>query len=120
MNTLALRQTQSSQSTQRFALSFAFLIFSVVSVISVLIVSPESRPRARDLGIAPGIHQPGALNAIIDVAGVRVGHTTIVSGDTVRTGVPAIGPLERNVLQDEVARRGFGGYRFGKPDGSTQ
>ena len=46
-------------------------------------------PRARDLGIAPGIGQPGALNAITDVAGVRVGHTTIVSGDTVRTGVTA-------------------------------
>src|SRR6266498_2542684 len=45
-----------------------------------------SRPRARDLGIAPGAMEPGTINAITDVAGVLVGQTTIVQGDSVRTG----------------------------------
>jgi D-aminopeptidase len=46
--------------------------------------------RARDLGIAIGGGTPGALNAITDVAGVRVGHTTLIKGDAVRTGVTVI------------------------------
>ena len=47
------------------------------------------RPRARESGIAPGILPPGPLNAITDVAGVRVGHVTAWEGDDVRTGAPA-------------------------------
>jgi D-aminopeptidase len=50
--------------------------------------------RARDLGIAIGDLEPGPLNAITDVAGVRVGHTTLVEGDDVRTGVTVIVPAE--------------------------
>ena len=98
------------------------LIVSGVSAVSALIVvvSAESRPRARDLGIAPGIHPPGALNAITDVAGVRVGHTTIVEGDTIRTGVTAVLPHEGNVFQDKVAGAVFVGNAFGKLAGSTQ
>ena len=63
-------------------------------------VFAQSKPRARDLGIAPGIYQPGALNAITDVDGVRVGHTTVVEGDRVRTGVTAVVPHSGNVFQD--------------------
>src|SRR5262249_9028345 len=62
-----------------------------------------AKPRARDLGIAPGVYATGALNAITDVEGVRVGHTTIVQGDTVRTGVTAIVPHGGNVFQEKVA-----------------
>ena len=47
---------------------------------------------ARDLGIAIGDLEPGPLNAITDVAGVRVGHTTLVEGDDVRTGVTVVVP----------------------------
>jgi len=79
-----------------------------------------AKPRARDLGIAPGIYPPGALNAITDVAGVRVGHTTIVEGDRVRTGVTAIVPHGGNVFQDKVAGAVFVGNAFGKLAGSTQ
>jgi D-aminopeptidase len=84
--------------------------------------SPSSapKPRARDLGIAPGVHPPGALNAITDVAGVSVGHTTVVDGDRVRTGVTAIVPHGGNVFQDKVAGAVFVGNAFGKLAGSTQ
>lgn len=50
--------------------------------------------RARELGLAIGSGQPGPLNAITDVAGVRVGHTTLVEGDDVRTGVTVVMPPE--------------------------
>jgi D-aminopeptidase len=80
----------------------------------------ETRPRARDLGIAPGVHPPGALNAITDVDGVRVGQTTIVDGDAVRTGVTAILPHGGNLFEDKVAGAVFVGNAFGKLAGSTQ
>lgn len=83
-------------------------------------VAAQSRPRARDLGIAPGIYPPGPLNAITDVAGVRVGHTTVVAGDAVRTGVTAVLPHAGNLFQDKVAGAVFVGNAFGKLAGSTQ
>src|SRR5690349_23628496 len=54
-------------------------------LLPVLAESP--RPRARDLGLAPGVFPPGPLDAITDVAGVRVGQVTLIEGDDVRTGV---------------------------------
>ena len=99
-----------------------WIVFSAISACSALIVvtSAQSRPRARDLGIAPGVMTPGPLNAITDVDGVRVGHTTIVQGDAVRTGVTAIVPHGGNVFQDKVAGAVFVGNAFGKLAGSTQ
>jgi D-aminopeptidase len=82
--------------------------------------SDKSRPRARDLGIDPGVFPPGPLNAITDVRGVRVGHTTIVEGDNVRTGVTAILPHGGNVFQDKVTGAVFVGNAFGKLAGFTQ
>jgi len=76
--------------------------------------------RARDLGIAPGALAPGPLNAITDVAGVRVGQTTVIDGDTVRTGVTAILPHDGNLFQEKVAGAVFVGNAFGKLAGSTQ
>jgi D-aminopeptidase len=68
------------------------------------------QPRARDLGIVIGSHPPGLANAITDVAGVRVGHTTLVRGDgplrvgdgPVRTGVTVILPHEGDIHADPV------------------
>jgi D-aminopeptidase len=80
----------------------------------------QSRPRARELGILPGLGAPGPLNAITDVAGVKVGHTTIVSGDAIRTGVTAILPHGGNLFRDKVAGAVFVGNAFGKLAGSTQ
>ena len=80
----------------------------------------SNRPRARDLGIAPGSLTPGPLNAITDVDGVRVGHTTIKDGANVRTGVTAILPHGGNLFQEKVAGAVFVGNAFGKLAGSTQ
>jgi D-aminopeptidase len=80
----------------------------------------ERRPRARELGLAPGVFEPGPLDAITDVAGVSVGHVTLVEGDTVRTGVTVVVPHAGNLFQDKVPGAVFVGNAFGKLAGSTQ
>jgi D-aminopeptidase len=80
----------------------------------------SSRVRARDLGVAPGIFKPGALNAITDVAGVRVGQVTLSEGDKIRTGVTAILPHPGNAYLERVPAAVFVGNGFGKLTGSTQ
>src|SRR5262245_8974924 len=98
-----------------------FRTAAAISAVAVAAASAQTaKPRARDLGIAPGIYATGALNAMTDVAGVRVGHTTIVQGDTVRTGVTAVVPHGGNVFQEKVAGAVFVGNAFGKLAGSTQ
>ena len=82
--------------------------------------SAQPRVRARDLGVAPGIFQPGAYNAITDVAGVKVGQTTIVQGDSIHTGVTAILPHSGNLYFDRVPAAIHIGNAFGKLVGSTQ
>lgn len=79
-----------------------------------------ARPRARDLGVAPGIFRPGRYNAITDVAGVRVGQTTVIEGDSIRTGVTAILPHEGNPFLDRVPAALHVGNGFGKLLGVTQ
>jgi D-aminopeptidase len=81
---------------------------------------PAQRARARDLGIAPGVFAPGPLNAITDVAGVRVGHVTVSEGEKVRTGVTAIVPHAGNAYLDRVPAAVWVGNGFGKLVGSTQ
>lgn len=82
--------------------------------------APNARPRARSLGIRPGIYEPGPLNAITDVAGVRVGQATVVQGEDVRTGVTAIFPHSGNMFQEKVAGAVYVFNAFGKLVGSTQ
>ena len=81
---------------------------------------PNARARARDLGVAPGIFKPGTHNAITDVAGVLVGQTTVIDGDSVRTGVTAIRAHGGNQFFDRVPAAVFVGNAFGKLVGSTQ
>lgn len=76
--------------------------------------------RARDLGVAPGVYPPGEHNAITDVAGVLVGHRTLIEGDDVRTGVTAIAPHGGNVFQDKVPAAAFVFNAFGKSVGLPQ
>jgi D-aminopeptidase len=76
--------------------------------------------RARDLGIRIGVLPTGKLNAITDVKGVRVGHTTLVRGDSVRTGVTAILPHDGNLFQQKVPAAIYVGNGFGKLAGVTQ
>jgi D-aminopeptidase len=80
----------------------------------------KDRPRARELGIKVGILPAGQLNAITDVAGVAVGHVTIVQGDNVRTGVTAVLPHNGNLFRQKVPGAVFVGNGFGKLTGSTQ
>ena len=80
----------------------------------------EARPRARDIGVAPGIFAPGTHNAITDVAGVRVGHATVIRGDSVRTGVTAILPHAGNLYRDRVPAAIVVGNGFGKLVGISQ
>src|SRR6202011_3095858 len=80
----------------------------------------EERPRIRDLGVSPGILAPGKWNAITDVAGVRVGHKTLVEGDSIRTGVNAILPHGGNLFQKKVPAAVYVGNGFGKAAGFLQ
>jgi D-aminopeptidase len=91
-----------------------------LTMLAMAAQSPAARPRARDLGIAPGAMETGPLNAITDVAGVLVGQTTIANGDKVRTGVTAILPHGGNIFRDKVPGAVFVGNAFGKLAGSTQ
>src|ERR1700722_2641334 len=82
--------------------------------------APEARPRCSDLGLKVGILPPGQLDAITDVAGVEVGHTTILRGEDVRTGVTAIVPHPGNLYREKVPGGIFVGNGFGKLAGYTQ
>jgi D-aminopeptidase len=93
---------------------------ALVAILVHDLASAAERPRARDLGVAPGVLQPGPLDAITDVAGVAVGQVTIVSGDRVRTGVTAVLPHGGNLFQEKVAGAVSVGNAFGKLAGSTQ
>jgi len=91
----------------------AFLLF-------VPSVQAQSRPRAREIGLSIGSLPTGPLNAITDVAGVRVGHTTITRGDSINTGVTAILPHGGNLFREKVPAAIVVGNGFGKLAGSTQ
>ena len=80
----------------------------------------EDGVRARALGFAPGLFPPGPLNAITDVAGVRVGQVTVMEGEGARTGATAILPHGGNPYQDRVPAGLFAMNGFGKMAGVTQ
>ena len=83
-------------------------------------MTQNTRPRAREAGVRVGILPAGALNAITDVPGVRVGHQTITRGENVRTGVTAVLPHGGNLFREKVPGAVFVGNGFGKLAGSTQ
>lgn len=80
----------------------------------------EERPRARDIGLVVGIFPPGKHNAITDVSGVRVGHSTLIKGDDIRTGVTAIIPAPGNLYTNPVPARIHIGNGYGKLVGISQ
>lgn len=92
--------------------------------LAVLSPSPDlfadDRPRARDVGLVVGILPPGELNAITDVAGVRVGHATIIEGDDIRTGITAIIPGPGNLYTHPMPAWIHVGNGYGKLIGETQ
>lgn len=95
------------------------LILLLLLPLSVQAADP-GRPRARDLGLQPGVLPPGVNNAITDVGGVRVGHRTLMRGEAVRTGVTAILPHGGNLFQNKVPAAVWVGNGFGKAAGFLQ
>jgi D-aminopeptidase len=113
------RRTASSNRGTGFRQMKQLIIIALIMLIG-LPAQSQNRPRARDLGIKVGILSPGPLNAITDVNGVLVGHTTLIRGDNVRTGVTAILPHGGNLFREKVPGAVFVGNGFGKLAGSTQ
>jgi D-aminopeptidase len=109
--------------TPRTALPVTILGVAFVVVAILAAARPaasQERPRARDLGMQVGIFQPGEHNAITDVAGVRVGHATVVEPPNVRTGVTAILPHRGNAYMSRVPAAMHVGNGYGKLLGITQ
>jgi D-aminopeptidase len=104
--------------TRGFVAVAALLLLA--SFVSAQSKGSNTRPRPSDLGLKVGILPTGPLDAITDVAGVEVGHTTIIDGDNVRTGVTAILPHSGNLYREKVPGAIFVGNGFGKLTGSTQ
>ena len=99
----------------------SFLIaITLCACCSGVAMQKNERPRARDIGLTIGVLPVGPLNGITDVAGVQVGHTTIIRGDNIRTGVTAILPHAGNQFREKVPGAVFIGNAFGKLAGSTQ
>src|SRR5580700_4614819 len=99
----------------------SFFVIALLSATgSVAFGQTETRPRVRDLGVQIGVLPPGPLNAITDVAGVKVGQTTLIRGDKIRTGVTAILPHGGNLYKERVPGAVFLGNAYGKLAGSTQ
>jgi len=95
------------------------LAFCLITT-SATVIAAEERPRARDIGIVNGVLAPGPLNAITDVEGIRVGHTTIIRGDDIRTGVTAIIPAPGNLYTHPIPAWIHVGNGYGKLIGETQ
>ena len=100
--------------------SLTFFVLVLAFVSNQTDAQDDRRPRVREAGIVVGVLSPGPLNAITDVSGVTAGHSTIVRGDNVRTGVTAILPHGGNLFREKVPGAVFIGNAFGKLAGSTQ
>jgi D-aminopeptidase len=96
------------------------LLSLVLTAVIVSVPLAQQRPRARELGVAPGLLHPGPGNAITDVSGVRVGQATVRGGDSVRTGVTAILPHGGDLFRERVPAAIHVGNGFGKLIGMTQ
>lgn len=109
---------------KQHAISLSAFVFALIATAALLPNLSEGqgakRPRAREAGVVVGVLSPGPLNSITDVPGVAVGHTTLVRGDNVRTGVTAILPHNGNLFREKVPGAVFIGNAFGKLTGSTQ
>ncbi len=100
------------------------MIFGVMVLLAVTATAQDKtsnpRPRGSELGLKVGILPTGPLDAITDVSGVQVGHTTIVRGADIRTGVTVVLPHSGNLYREKVPGAVFVGNGFGKLVGSTQ
>jgi D-aminopeptidase len=92
----------------------------IALLLLIISFTASSQSRVRDRGIIIGVMKPGKLNAITDVEGVRVGHTTLIVGDSIRTGVTAIVPHSGNLFRNKVPAAMYIGNGFGKMTGYSQ
>jgi L-aminopeptidase/D-esterase len=98
-----------------------YLFFILIVFLSVAnSTAQQKRGRARDFDIVIGVLATGKNNAITDVSGVSVGHTTKIQGKDIRTGVTVIVPHTGNLFQEKVPAAIYVGNGFGKLAGSTQ
>lgn len=104
--------------TRQILIGFAILMLA--AAVFGQTAATNARPRARDIGLKIGILPTGEQNSITDVAGVKVGHKTIIRGENIRTGVTTILPHSGNLFQDKVPGAVHVGNGFGKIAGSTQ
>jgi len=95
-------------------------LICLAGIFLPLVTFAQDRPRARDVGLIVGTFPAGKLNAITDVAGVKVGHTTIIEGDDIRTGVTAIIPGPGNLYTHPMPAWIHVGNGYGKTIGETQ
>jgi len=96
------------------------LVSAVLLLFTVVCAAADERPRARDIGLVVGTFPTGELNAITDVAGVKVGHATVIRGDDIRTGVTAIIPGPGNLYTHPMPAWVHVGNGYGKMIGETQ
>ena len=94
--------------------------FLIILFLMNAVNTNSQKKRARDFGIQIGILKTGKYNAIADVPGVKVGHVTIIKGDSINTGVTAIIPHSDNIFQNKVPAAIFIGNGFGKLTGYSQ
>lgn len=107
-------------STGKLRTSGLIILLLAVSLGDIASAQEQLRPRAREAGLVVGIFPPGAANAITDVAGVRVGHETVIEGDDIRSGVTAIIPAPGNLYTHPIPAWIHTGNGYGKVIGETQ
>jgi len=100
--------------------NFLVTLLLLLAGITAIAADDDARPRARDIGLVVGTFQTGPLNAITDVAGVKVGHATVIQGDDIRTGVTAIIPAPGNLYTHPIPAWIHVGNGYGKLLGITQ
>ncbi len=103
-------------------MDFKIILMLSVFIILTLIngINAQERKRARDYGVHIGVLETGKWNSITDVKGLKVGHTTLIEGDDIRTGVTVIMPHEGNIFREKVPAAVFVGNGYGKAIGFTQ
>ncbi len=95
-------------------------LFLLLASVAAFAAGDDARPRARDIGLVVGTFPTGPMNAITDVAGVKVGHATVIEGDDIRTGVTAIIPGPGNLYTHPIPGWIHVGNGYGKLIGETQ
>lgn len=96
------------------------IVLTFLLIVCIHQTVPAQNGNLRRYGVEIGVLQPGPLNAITDVAWLRVGHKTLIKSSNIRTGVTAVLPHGGNIFQDKVPAAIYVGNGFGKLAGSTQ